>query len=132
MADNQAIRPGTRYDALRLIGADSWDRRGNQLVRYLRKDVDAELQQGAVSALGDMPEPQATHALISGLDQLTPRNRKLAIEALTRDTHRRDALLESIEAGRVSTAELGDEARRKLTDPSINRSHQRARKLLSK
>ena len=80
-ADNAATPTGTRYDALRLLGVDSWDRRGAQLVRYLGKGVDAELQQGAVSALGDMPAPEATHALLSGMEQFSPQNRKLAIDA---------------------------------------------------
>ena len=101
-------------------------------MRYLGKGVDAELQQGAVSALGDMPAPEATHALLSGMEQFSPQNRKLAIEALTRDDHRRDALLDNIEAGRVTASELGEEARKKLTDPSRNRSYERARKLLAK
>jgi hypothetical protein len=132
MADDKAIPTGTRYDALRLLGVDSWDRRGAQLVRYLGKGVDAELQQGAVSALGDMSAPQATHALISGLEHATPQNRKLLIESLTRDDTRRDALLDNVEDGRVTVAELGDEVKKKLTDPSANRSYERARKLLSK
>ena len=58
MADNTAVPTGTRYDALRLLGVDSWDHRGAQLVKYLGKGVDAELQQGAVSALADMPAPR--------------------------------------------------------------------------
>ncbi len=132
MADNQTIPTGTRYDALRLVGVDSWERRGAQLVHYLGKGVVAELQQGAVSALGDMPAPQATLALVSGLEHVTPQNRKLVIQALTRDDVRRDALLDAVEGGRVTAAELGDEARKKLTDPSTNRSYERARKLLSK
>jgi hypothetical protein len=44
MADNQNVFKGTRYDALRIIGLDSWDRRGAQLSRYLEKGVDDELQ----------------------------------------------------------------------------------------
>ena len=51
---------------------------------------------------------------------------------MTRDDHRRDALLDNIEAGRVTATELGEEARKKLTDPSRNRSYERARKLLAK
>ena len=45
---------------------------------------------------------------------------------------RRSCLLDSVEAGRVNAGELSDDARKKLTDPSTNRSLERARKLLSK
>jgi hypothetical protein len=132
MADSQAIPTGTRYDALRLLGVDSWDRRGAQLVRYLGEGVHAELQQGTISALGDMPSPQATQALVSALEHATPHNRKLVIEALMRDDSRREALLDNVATGRITVAELGDGVRKKLTDPSANRSHERAKKLLSK
>ena len=130
MADSDAVRTGTRYDALRMLGVDSWDRRGAQLSRYLGQGVDAELQQGAVSALGDMQAMEAAHALISGLKHATPNNRKLVIEALLRDDCRRDALLGCVENRVVTAAELGDEVRKKLIDPSANRSYERARKVL--
>jgi hypothetical protein len=66
------------------------------------------------------------------LEHATPQNRKLLIVSLTRDDTRRDALLDNVEDGRVTVAELGDEVKKKLTDPSANRSYERARKLLSK
>jgi hypothetical protein len=132
MADRHAVPPGTRYDALRMLGVDSWDRRGSQLVRYLAKGVHPELQQGAVSALGDMPSLQAKNVLISGLEWVTPQNRKLVIEALMRNDSRRDALLDSLESRQIPPSELDDEVKKRLIDPSVNRSYERAKKLLSR
>ena len=131
MAADRSVPTGTRYDALRILGADSWELRGAQIVRYLEKNANPELQQGAVSALGDMSSPHATAALVAGLRSVTPSNRQLVIEALTRDEPRKDALLDLLDSGQVASGELSAENRKKLTDPSY-RFHQRASKLLSK
>ncbi len=84
MADNEKTPTGTRYDALRVLGVESWDKRGQQLGGYLGKDVNAELQMGAVSGLGDVDSPEATAALKKALPDLTEHNRKLAEAALKR------------------------------------------------
>jgi putative membrane-bound dehydrogenase-like protein len=132
MADDPSVPNGTRYDALRMIGLEPWDRRGAQIVRYLAEGIDPELQQGAVSALGDLRSPAATQALLTGLPRYTASNRKLAIAALLRDDERRNALLDAVEAGRVMAAELSEDQRDLLVDPDRNRSHERAGKLLAK
>jgi len=132
MADAEAVPTGTRYDALRMIGMEPWDRRGEQLVRYLAKGVHPELQQGAISALGDVPSPDVPKALVSGLGHYTPANRKLAIQALVRDDARREALLDAVAAGQLTKADLGEEIERMLVDPSRNRSSERAKKVLSR
>src|SRR6185437_17119808 len=74
MADNPRVRPGTRYDALRMLGVESWDRRGAQLFRYLLKGVNPEFQQGAISALADVRSPSTGPALLVGLGYYSPRN----------------------------------------------------------
>src|SRR5262249_51745901 len=35
MADDEKVPTGTRYDALRVIAVESWERRGEQLAKYL-------------------------------------------------------------------------------------------------
>lgn len=82
MADNSKVPNGTRYDALRMLGVETWEKRGAQLARYLGKDVDGELQMGAVSGLADMRSREADRALSGAIDNLTEQNRKLASEAL--------------------------------------------------
>ena len=84
LADNEKTPTGTRYDALRMLGVENWNKRGEQLVRYLGKDINAELQMGAVSGLGDIDSPQATTALKKALPELTEHNRKLAEAAIKR------------------------------------------------
>jgi hypothetical protein len=88
MADNESVRAGTRYDALRMLGVDSFERRGAQLRKYLGRDVNAELQAGAVAALADIDSPAAAEALAASLDQLTPANRTAAVDGLLRSAAR--------------------------------------------
>ena len=65
MADDDKVPSGTRYDALRVLGVEPWEKRGAQLVRYLG-NKNAELQMGAVSGLGDVHSPEAAKAFSQG------------------------------------------------------------------
>ena len=132
MADAEAVPTGTRYDALRMIGLETWERRGAQVVRYLAAGVDPELQMGAISALGDMPSPRVPEALLSGLEHYTTANRKRMIAALARDDARRETLLDAVASGRLRAAELDEGLVRLLVDPTRNRSHGRARELFAR
>ena len=62
VADDESVRSGTRYDALRILGTDKFEKSGARLVEYLA-DENHELQMGAVSGLADMEEPAAAQAL---------------------------------------------------------------------
>jgi hypothetical protein len=130
MADNEKVFKGTRYDALRILGLDSWNHRGAQLFRYLVKGVDDELQQGAIGGLSDMRSPCVAPALLSGFAHYEPENRGFALRALLRDRDRTLVLLEAIGAGTVKAADLGAERVILLVnnpDPSIR---ERSRQLL--
>lgn len=107
MADDPKVPSGTRYDALRMLGAQPWERRGAHLFRYLLKGTHPELQMGAISALGDIPSPCVSQALLSGIGHYNEPNRNLALDALLRDESRALALLEAVAEGRVSPEALG-------------------------
>jgi len=122
MADNENVKTGTRYDALRMIAMDSWKKRGAQLTKYLAPGVNAELQQGAISGLSDMQSPEVAPALVAGLGHYSKPNREFALDALVRDDARIVVLLDELAAGRVTKAELGEKRLEKLhriTDPKI-------------
>ena len=95
-------------------------------MRYLAQGVDAELQQGAISALGDMPATDSARALITALKHATPQNRRLVIEALMRNDGRRDFLLGSVEKRVVTAAEprrsSPEEAHRSVRQPIVRAS----------
>ena len=108
MADDENVRLGTRYDALRMIALDGWDKRGDHLRRYLADGTEDELQMGAISGLVDMQSEEVANVLIERLPHLSARNQKLAIAGLLRTEQRALALLEAAETGRVSTELLAD------------------------
>jgi len=82
MAEDSRAPHGTRYDALRMLGVETFARRGAQLVKHLAPDAHAELQMGAVSALADIGGPEALGALLNSLPGLAEGNRELALDAL--------------------------------------------------
>jgi len=132
MADDEAIRTGTRYDALRMLGVKGWDKHGEHLVRYLAEGIDPELHQGAVCALVDIRSPRIIEPLLECLNRLTPSNRKFAIEGLARDADRREALVSALESGRVDPKDVGEDVRALLVDPDQTRSADRAKKVFAR
>ncbi|BCS32225.1 hypothetical protein TBR22_A14350 [Luteitalea sp. TBR-22] len=114
MADDPAVRNGTRYDALRMLAVLPFDRVGAQIERYLSREVDPELQMGAIGALGDLLDPRAAAALVRRFPEYTERNRGLAINALLRSDAGRTRLKAAIASGAVQDAWLTPEQRQKL------------------
>ena len=114
MADDARVRNGTRYDALRMLAVLPVDRVGAQLTRYLSRDVDPELQMGAIGGLSDLPDPRAAEALVQHMPQYTERNRALAITALLKTDTGRVRLKAAIASGAVQDAWLTPEQRAKL------------------
>jgi len=82
MVDDAETPTGTRYDALRILGATTWKEYGSLISKYLAPDTNEELQMGAVSAAGDLDDDDAGRCLLEKLDELTEANRDLAIDAL--------------------------------------------------
>jgi hypothetical protein len=114
MADDAKVRNGTRYDALRMLAVLPWDRAGARLVRYLSKDVDPELQMGAIGGLSDLQDDRAADALLEHFPQYTERNRGLALTALLKTDARRARLKAALANGVVQEVWLTPEQREKL------------------
>jgi hypothetical protein len=124
MADNPEVFNGTRYDALRIIGMESWDRRGAQLCRYLKKGkgIDDELVQGAIGGLATMHSPHVAAAILAEYPHFNEENRGFALDALLRDSQRMSVLLDAIEAGTVKSTELNSARMTRLrhaADPAV-------------
>jgi hypothetical protein len=129
MADSNAVRTGTRYDALRIVALEPWPAPKEQLLKYLPKGGNAELQMGSVSGLADIDHSEATALLIEHLDHYDKENRRLAIVALTRGVPRQKALIQQIEAGKVQASELSDVDRRVLSESSDKEVVERSKSL---
>ncbi|MDB5390387.1 MAG: Neutral/alkaline non-lysosomal ceramidase, partial [Planctomycetaceae bacterium] len=130
MVDNDKVHNGTRYDALRIVALNRWERCGTQLEKYLAEGANAELQMGAVSGLADVDHAAATRLLMNALPHLVPGNRKLAVDALLRNSERQRALIEALENGSAKTAWLNSEQQAKLLKSEDAGWRERASKVL--
>ena len=130
MADNEKVPHGTRYDALRMTPLLPWEKAKSQLARYVGKDVNAELQQGAVSGLADAEHPEAAQMLIAHFADFTDGNKNFALDALLRGPERTAALLDAIASGTIPPAALGAARREKLLEHSDPTLRERARAVL--
>jgi hypothetical protein len=113
MAEDESVRSGTRYDALRVLGVGEYGRYGKQLEKYL-PHADGELQMGAVSGLSDMESEAAAEALLAAFARYNDGNRKLAVDAMLRTPSRRAMLKQAIDAGKVPAQSLTAEQNQKL------------------
>jgi putative membrane-bound dehydrogenase-like protein len=132
MADNEKVPSGTRYDAMRILGAGPWEKWSAQLEKYLAKGVNAELQQGAISALSDMQSPKVAAALVAGLSHYSKSNLDLTIEALMRDDKRIETLLDEVAAGRITRADLTEKRVERLKNLKTEALAHRARAVVLK
>jgi len=130
MAADERVKPGTRYDALRILGVESWAGRGAMLTKYLAEGTEAEVQQGAIGALSDMKASEVGEVLIAGLKHFSGRNRNLALNALLRDDARMSALLDAVAAGQLTASDLGEVRVQKLKTAENEKIRARAEQLL--
>jgi putative membrane-bound dehydrogenase-like protein len=130
MADNAGVPAGTRYDALRMIALEGFEKRGEQLKKYLTSRTNDELTMGAISGLSDIDSEKVAPLLLAGLEHFSAGNRKLALEALLRTEGRALALLAAVEAGKVRKAALSDEQQRALWKHPSEKVRRRALKAL--
>jgi hypothetical protein len=114
MAGNSAVRPGTRYDALRILGAGAWEDYGVTLVNYLKQGALHDLHMGAISSLSDVESPKVAEHLISAFSHFNDHNRRIAIAALLRTEERARALQAAIESGAIPRDALTPEERERL------------------
>ena len=131
MADDPKVKPGTRYDALRMIALDPTKENLGQLAKYLT-DANAELQMGAVSGLTDVDDPTAAEHLIAALPKLTKGNQTLALDALLRNEGRTDSLLALLRSGKLKSGDLSDAQRTKLRQLPNESQRNRAARLLER
>lgn len=118
MADDEKVRHGTRYNALRMLGVAPWKSYGAQLTKYLGKDVNGELQQGAVSGLADVESNEAAIELIENFQNLTERNQQFALDGLLRNDFRRNRLLDAFAEEKIKFSSLGPARLKKLKESS--------------
>lgn len=108
-----SIKPGTRYDLLRMIALDDPQTARPVLQKYL-PDADNQLQAGAIAGLSDIPQANVAEPLLKALPQLKGRNRAAAIDALLRTEERVEQLQAALKGGRIK---LSDDERKRVLEP---------------
>ena len=129
MADDDGVRAGTRYDALRMVALMKEETAIPHLLRYLTKGTDAELQMGAVSGLVDVESTDVIVPLAESLGYLDGRNRYLAIEGLLRTNERSAALAMLLDTEKLV---LQEKERQSLLGHKVEQIRSRAKSLLAK
>jgi hypothetical protein len=129
MADDESVTVGTRYDALRILGTDDLPSSASTLAAYLTHDT-ADLQLGAISALGDIEGDQAAKVLIDNFGAYNQDNMDFAIEALLRSESRAALFLDSLEDGTISAALLTQAQKDRILSIQYQALRERAAKVL--
>ncbi|MEW6156511.1 MAG: PVC-type heme-binding CxxCH protein [Verrucomicrobiota bacterium] len=92
--------------AIRLLSSLPFSESGRWLVQLLEPGQPEIAQQEAISALAKYTDAQASSGLIGQIDRLTPALRSQAVEVLLRRSDRVRQLVEAIQSGKISRAEL--------------------------
>lgn len=106
MANDEETPAGTRYDALRILGAGTWSECGPALKAFLSEGAHDELQMGAVSGLNDVNSDEVGPLLVEAMSRLNEHNKSLALNALLRTPKRAEGLLNARQRGLISPQEL--------------------------
>lgn len=130
MVLDENVPTGTRYDALRMLALLPPPQALQDLRPWLNPTTHPELQMGAVSALGDVPDPQAANDLIAHWAGMTPDNQQLAAAALTRNPERCQILLKAVETGTLPAEIQSHSAVQALREHSDNSVRETARRVL--
>lgn len=130
VVEDEKVPTGTRYDALRIVALDTWERCGKRLAHYLAPGVNEELQQGAVSGLVDVDNAAATQLLIKAASYLSEHNRQFAVAGLLRGEERQKALIQALETGAIKPAWLKQDQRDTLLKIKDEVWQERADKVL--
>jgi len=130
MAENEKVPTGTRYDALRIIPLDDWEKRGEQIKKYLLKGVHDELQLGAISGISDVDNPVAADLLLRNFNGFSEENRHIALDALLRTEPRCIALLDALGKKAIAAAALSEKQRQALRSHSSAAIRERAEHVL--
>jgi hypothetical protein len=112
-----------------MLGVAPWETYGEQLTKYLAKDVNGELQQGAVSGLSDIDSTEAANVLIENFGNLSEKNRQFALDALIRNDSRISRLLHAIADGKIDWSSLGTNRLKKLKESANKKVRERVEQL---
>ena len=121
MADDEKVPAGTRYDALRILGAGLRFSRGGgpRIWRSSWRATTGELQMGAISGLSDMENADISEAILASLKKYKDSNRALAVDVGSSTTAAQGQAASAIEAGQITSESLTPEQLNKLKNAGL-------------
>ena len=122
---------GRRRQAIRLLAYDDFSRVDSTLARLLTPRQPPEIQLAAVHTLSALEHDRVSQLLINAWEQYTPAVRRESIEALMARPKHIQALLDVVEAGSVSAAQLSATTKSRLTEHDNAAIRSRAQKLFT-
>jgi putative membrane-bound dehydrogenase-like protein len=131
VASDPARSPAERVDATRLLVHVPWESAGPALSALLAEDQPNEIRLAAVAALSTHARPDVPKILMRGWKTALPALRREILEAMSRRPERLSALLDEIEAGRMTPGELGASLLRQLQSSGDAALRERAKRLIA-
>jgi putative membrane-bound dehydrogenase-like protein len=114
LADHPTTPIGTRYDALRILGAAEWKSCEKTVTKYLLTDAEQDLRIGAVQTLADVDSPDVDKLLVDAVAKLDGECRRKAVQGLLRTEHRIQVLAAALATGSIAREMLTTEEHDKL------------------
>ena len=130
LAADPKARENDRALAIEILGIAPWKVARWPLEKLLSGDKSRTIRQRAVTALGDRREPDVASVLLAGFTAQTPAIRGAILEAVMARAESAVLLLDQIEAGSISAAELGPARAERLRSHRDRAIRRRAAKLL--
>jgi putative heme-binding domain-containing protein len=129
-AVDESLAPAERVDAIRLLALGRFADTGAALGELVSNREPHEVQAAALAGLSRFADPQVGKTLIEAWPGMSPRLRAEAAEALFSRRERLQALVEAIDRGAISPADLDparlaalakhpDEAIRRRAEPIV-------------
>jgi putative heme-binding domain-containing protein len=120
-----------RIDAIRLLVHVPWDAAAPALTALLAEDQPQEVRIAAVAALSSHGRPEVAGLLLGAWKKALPALRREILEAMSRRPDRVSALLDEIEAKRMTPGELGQSLLRQLQNYGDAAIKERAKRLIA-
>jgi putative membrane-bound dehydrogenase-like protein len=119
-----------RLDAIRLQVHVPWEAAARTLGLLLAETEPQEVRIAAVSALSSHDRPQVSGLLMGAWRKAMPALRREILESMSRRPERIQALLDEIEAGRMTPGELGASLLKQVLGHGDAAIRERAKKLV--
>lgn len=129
-AEDSGETTSARVSAIGCLPFGEWSQVADTLESSLSARQPQDIQQAALQALGQFSLPEAASLILSHWNTLSPARRSTAVEILFARPNRLSLLLDAVDRGDVSVADLPLSRLQRLARSATDRNGQRAQALL--